>query len=356
VERVTYILGAGFSAPLGLPVMRDFVIKSKDLYFSEPEKYQHFMAVFDMIEKLAVIKNYYDADLFNIEEILSIIEMGNFLEGTKLKDEFIRYISDVISHYTPPIGPFPKPLPANWHHSAFGDNKLYSYYGYFVASLFNLQIRKIDIDDAGRKLSKLSSSDCESGFTNYAVVTLNYDMVLENICLLMKANYENSSDISFGTPDYHTNSRYPYLAKLHGSVDTDLIVPPTWAKGTMIEITPIWKHAYQVLHDSNHILVIGYSLPIADSYIKYLIKSAVVKSKHLKSFDVICMDLDGSVKRRYQDFIKFAYWRFASSDTLNYLRMLHDITIDKSPNVMSGQPFRMNMLDQVHESFMLKYS
>jgi hypothetical protein len=30
IEKVTYILGAGFSAPLGLPVMGDFLLKSKD--------------------------------------------------------------------------------------------------------------------------------------------------------------------------------------------------------------------------------------------------------------------------------------------------------------------------------------
>jgi len=32
MERVVYILGAGFSAPLGLPVMNDLMIKAKDLY------------------------------------------------------------------------------------------------------------------------------------------------------------------------------------------------------------------------------------------------------------------------------------------------------------------------------------
>ena len=33
MEKITYVLGAGFSAPLGIPVMRDFLTKSKDLYF-----------------------------------------------------------------------------------------------------------------------------------------------------------------------------------------------------------------------------------------------------------------------------------------------------------------------------------
>lgn len=41
-EKVVYILGAGFSAPLGLPVMSNFLVKSKDLYFSDTEKYKRF--------------------------------------------------------------------------------------------------------------------------------------------------------------------------------------------------------------------------------------------------------------------------------------------------------------------------
>jgi hypothetical protein len=31
VEKVVYLLGAGFSAPLGLPVMSNFLIKAKQV-------------------------------------------------------------------------------------------------------------------------------------------------------------------------------------------------------------------------------------------------------------------------------------------------------------------------------------
>ena len=73
MERVVYLLGAGFSAPLGLPVMNDVLVKSRDLYFSNREMYPHFDEVFQMIAQLSVTKNYFETDLFNIEEILSIL-------------------------------------------------------------------------------------------------------------------------------------------------------------------------------------------------------------------------------------------------------------------------------------------
>jgi len=42
MENVVYILGAGFSAPLSLAVISNFLMKSKDMYFSDPERFQHF--------------------------------------------------------------------------------------------------------------------------------------------------------------------------------------------------------------------------------------------------------------------------------------------------------------------------
>jgi hypothetical protein len=73
MERVVYLLGAGFSAPLGLPVMSNFLEKSKDMYFETPDRYKYFSDVFNQIRDFSVVKNYYNSDLFNIEEILSIL-------------------------------------------------------------------------------------------------------------------------------------------------------------------------------------------------------------------------------------------------------------------------------------------
>ncbi len=41
-DKVVYLFGAGFSAPLGLPVMSNFLMKSMDLYVSDPERYRTF--------------------------------------------------------------------------------------------------------------------------------------------------------------------------------------------------------------------------------------------------------------------------------------------------------------------------
>ena len=103
MDHVVYFLGAGFSAPLGLPVMRDFLVKSKDMFAQDPSRYKHFAKVFELIREMNVAKSYYETDLFNIEEILSILEMRDQLGGKRAK-RFIKYIADVIEHYTPEDG------------------------------------------------------------------------------------------------------------------------------------------------------------------------------------------------------------------------------------------------------------
>ena len=61
------------------------------------------------------------------------------------------------------------------------------------------------------------------------------------------------------------------LAKLHGSVDTGEIIPPTWNKQmSSPKIRDAWRAAFYLLEHANHVRVIAYSLPQADNYIKYV--------------------------------------------------------------------------------------
>jgi len=304
MERVTYIVGAGFSAPLGLPVMSNFVAKSKDLYFSSPEKYPVFKKVFDQIKELSYAKNYYSTDLLNIEEILSIQEMADFLEGRRLSNDFISYIVDTISTYTPDL--LPRERAANWYSHVFGGSRDTEALGLFVASLLGITFESGEgtriVDDTVNN-------------TKYSVISLNYDMVFENYADFLSSTFESSqaNNLSFETDSYDPEWRNCHLAKLHGSVHKGDIVPPTWAKGTHPSIVNTWKNAYQILKNSNHIRFVGYSLPVADSYLKYLLKSAVVDAPHLKSLDVICLDGYGDVRKRYESFFSLSSFRFKNA-------------------------------------------
>ena len=318
--------------------MSNFLTKSKDMYFEDPNKYPHFARVLEVIQEMSVIKNYYETDLFNIEEILSILEMGEYLRGNQLKDDFLKYIIDVIVHFTPEISEWPpRGIPGNWFDFLFGKNPLWETYGRFIGNLCHLRFKpsKSGFDNS---YSGITCEPITDANAQYSIITLNYDLVLESIVEFVKDKYANvNANLS--------------IAKLHGSVDTGVIVPPTWSKGVNKEIVPAWKQAFQFLAEANHIRIVGYSLPTADAYVKYLLKSAVAKAPHLKRIDIICMDDKGqTVRQRYDQFISFAYYRFANASVAEYLDIIKSNNRESDGTVILGQ------LERAHESFFRKYS
>lgn len=326
-ELVVYILGAGFSAPLGIPVMSNFISKSKDQYIKDPEKYSYFKEVFNKFEELYKVLNYFSSDLNNIEEILSIIEMDIYLKSSDLKfdrDNYLKYLCDVIKFHTPSVElrPINRNSRHEWKETFLKDKKgeATSYID-FVAQLFDLEVSlkpenmiKNDFD-----ILDLNSAKPK---TLYSVVTLNYDTVLEDICASIKKAYK--CDIKFrrfpsGNPN--EESFLPYLSKLHGCISDTSIVPPTWAKSIENEkIREAWALARSLLANATHIRILGYSLPFSDNYIKYLFKSASISWYNLKSIDILCLDDElSSVKDRYSKLFKFKKHRYFNANIINYL-------------------------------------
>ncbi len=340
-QSIVYILGAGFSAPLGLPVMRDFLVKSKDMYFSAPDKYEALKKVLETIDRLSTIKNYFRADLFNIEEVLSILEMRSTLESSRLSKSFTTFISQVIDHYTPEI-PSPQRLPSNWQDFIFGDSG-WGPYGLFVSSLFQLEYTKESAT------SSPAAAVPQTPGVIYHIVSLNYDLVLENTCGYINEHLSPNRHLAFlRTPESdgsgHTQSIT--LAKLHGSVDTSDIIPPTWSKRLPQRIAHAWRLAFDCIASANELRLIGYSLPIADAYVRYLLKSAVTQAPHLKQIDAVCLDPDGSVRERYDQFIDFNYYRFSPRRVEDYFGHLRQGT----PHLSGKYPARH--LEPLHTTFM----
>jgi hypothetical protein len=309
-EHVVYLLGAGFSAPLGLPVMANFVSKSKDQYVEAAAKYKHFEDVFALFNKLATVKSFYHSDLSNIEEILSILSIGDIRAESVDRTRFVRYLADVIQYYTPDVIEHPR-LPGNWRQFVFGENRSHNDYGNFV---FGLARRSLD-GGAGR----YSTSPPSGSVPTYAVVSLNYDCVIENVhdyCnrnLALAVPLNRSKPCKLGSEEYHI-----YLAKLHGSVHDQSIVPPTWSKGPDRLPTSAWQGALHEIGRANHLRIFGYSLPDSDLNVRYLLKAAALESFHLKTIDVVCLDTDDSVKRRYDSFIDHPGYRFKNASVGDY--------------------------------------
>ncbi len=321
--------------------MSNFLMKSKDMFFDDPVKYGYFQKVFDRISRMSTAKNYYRADLFNIEEILSISEMSSFVNGSHFRDEFTQYIKDVVAYYTPKLHHYGG-LPGNWEGFAFGRNAQWAPYGYFVVNLCNRQLRL----DRGNVERQCVCAKNTGAIATYSVVSLNYDLVLESVCEFAGAHFQLEAAMHFLGPGEQGEG--PRLAKLHGSVGDGTIVPPTWSKGSHPEIVPAWRAALEELRRANSIRFLGYSLPAADTYVRYLLKAAALDAPHLKGIDVVCWDPSGAVRAQYDDFITFANYRFVNGTTQHYLKALGDFSINQS----GGLGPHWSRLEGAHEAFM----
>jgi hypothetical protein len=293
--KTVYILGAGFSRAAGLPLMNDFYLTSKDIYSKlDPISKKSFDKIYRFWDEYSSAKHYLTIDFFNIEELLSIIEMHNFLNGNKkLSSDLILFIKKVIELKTPDI---------------LSDKEKYEVYERFIKNIFGIY------EDQGFA-SKTKEQD-------NSIISLNYDLLIENV--LEKYNRYNENNmmkvfniyrnfyIDYGeniSPvNFFINNNFKTiisLAKIHGSInfENNLIIPPTWNKTNHPRISGIWKLAYRLLMEANNIYFIGYSLPITDNYIKYLLVNAIKESTNLKTIKIINPDDNqNTVQKRYEDF------------------------------------------------------
>ena len=200
MEKIVYLIGAGFSAPLGLPLMSNFITKSKDMMDADPKKYQYFEEIVDEFDSLSKTKNYYHSNLFNIEEVLSILEMSKVIKnkldlfnkmlGDPTK-KLLRYIKDVVKYHTPKFKPYKSKMPSNFHQLLFGKENPYKDYCYLIASIFQLSFHRDDTIANPNGSYRYNINDK----IQYCVVSLNYDMVFETIAQFLSDNCDD--DINF---------------------------------------------------------------------------------------------------------------------------------------------------------------
>jgi hypothetical protein len=218
---------------------------------------------------------------------------------------------------------------------------------YYFIDFFNI----MQISKTGeRKESKFYIQKIKRNDTKYSVVTLNYDTILEN-CLESTLNrYSTQDSIDWNKEKYDSEWKDSHMVKLHGCVKTKNIIPPTWAKSTTRDIERIWKNAFNVIKDSTQIRIIGYSLPVTDSNVRFLLKSAMLKNQTLKKIDVITLDSESQEnKKHYDDFIDFNYYNFKNCNSQTYLKEIAESTFKEEKN-FNG--VRFNKLEIIHSLIM----
>lgn len=351
MEKIVYILGSGFSAPLGLPVMANFIEKSKDLFQNNSEKFSGFSKIYEELEKLHKIRYFLKFDIDNIEDILSFLEMEASLTGDKeIYNDFQSYLKAVVESHTPQIHSFSEGLDfAGDGIKVFPDrfslNYSYIYALILTAARFAISGSNKPTDSKQKQKNLIKEYD-------YSFITLNYDRVIENLIEFHNKSFAagETGKISVN-PIKSENNHFIRYAKLHGSLETQ-IIPPTWNKSNNASALEHWNLAYQLLSEANHIRILGFSMPVSDSYIKYLIGTSIRKAFNLKSIEVITLDQDGSTKKRYQEmFSGFRGFKFMAAEISGYL---HELCRDRNGSISFSKS--QNEVEDSHKRFSERFS
>lgn len=322
MKNIVYIIGAGFSAPLNVPTMKNFYRISQKLNISDRP---HFKRIFDYSEKTSPVKHFANINMMNIEELLSLLEMDNYLNKSELINDMKLYISDVVkvtlsfdgnSNFSNEKHDFPE----DWYLRIFTKHKE-KLYGYFLLSLLGVDISK----RSDHTSWNFSFQKTDNKVPNYALISFNYDLLFEKIeetiLSSLPSSDENTKLISNGS-----NLGLIELIKLHGSADDyNTIIPPTWNKLQSEERRNYWKRAYDLLNDADEIRILGYSLPHTDTYFKYFLTCCLRNSKKLEKFTVITLDNDNRTRGNYENFFdkNFDIFEFYSADIEKYLSCIY---------------------------------
>lgn len=303
--KIVAFLGAGFSAPFGLPVMSKFLeVASRSGRLTDAQKLELLSYVLEARQTNAFL----ESSPTNLEDILTFAVMANRLDPTpenNARAESLR-----------------KTLATVYTDGADCDN----YWEQFAphSEAFSLKPAR------------------ESDRVELSIVTTNYDLVVESILwrhtrarLNFQWNPRNDSNNGSHGSLYSQNG-IP-LFKLHGSVNwyssgqavnvedqvvgvrgrvthsgslpractanykfeaAPLLVAPTFLKPQLSEALGLaWQGAYKAIKDAERLIFIGYSFPLSDNEMKYFLAAALRENTKIRRILVVDPDADKIVER-----------------------------------------------------------
>jgi hypothetical protein len=358
MKRVVYVLGAGFSAPLDIPVMKNFVDKARNIR-RDNESYSYFDDVIRSIQDTVRLSSYFSHDSSNIEEALSVLEMRRNLNGDKEWKQLQQFIKDVVKVSTPPVPKLDAALLSQgWKQFLFTKDQKWQGYCSFIASLFGMEFFK---ETHHNSMDVMHAQRTANREVSYSLISFNYDMVLENVCQYVNEYFRSAQRIKFSTdpPTAASGDLNPCLVKIHGDIESE-ILPPTFLKGLFQgEVPKAWRVAYNLLTHANHIRVIGYSLPQTDAYVKSLLKAATSERMDLDKIDWISLDFPRksenekeNLESRVHDFVTFKDGRFKNGRVEQYLGSVFGWVVNRP--LVADDRMSFDALEEAHEAFMEK--
>jgi NAD-dependent SIR2 family protein deacetylase len=344
-RKNVFILGAGFSANAGAPVMWDFIEHAKQLRDDHrlelpQEDRKTFDRVFQRLGELRVAQAKMDVDIENIEHLFSLLDMdiefGGVSAGTLRQDLIfliLRTLERTIRTENIQTGTWTLSM-KTMNGANYQKNLEANYLEHFSGL-------------ASRRWIRGSLGIPEDGTCQDTILTMNYDCLVDDCLVRLGVQPAYGLD-SPELPQEFLQKPYKIaLLKLHGSANwfrcnsdrckgriwveagtpskrleyfygkscsqcryqvEPVIVPPTWAKGGQSEVLrPVWAKALRVLREAGRIFVIGYSMPPTDQFFKYMLALALATNEKLDKVIVV-----NPSKQAQETFAKLFHSQFST--------------------------------------------
>lgn len=315
INHNVYILGAGFSANAGLPLVTNFLERMADavewLYSHDREREaESVRSVFDFRLRAAGAAYRAEVNIDNIEELFSLASAS---EGENRADEVISAIAATLDFAEL----------TTQHPTCEVEVKEESDNGTWIRKEKTFPLYQLY---AGIISGSMCNGPTE---TQNTVITLNYDTLLEDALAELDVPFHYGLPTKITT--YHESAKclnskdrdtLP-IYKLHGSVNWSkpssrgrkttvfgnyrnlyqnggrvLLIPPTWRKIFAEQLVHVWEGAVEALNKATRIVVIGFSMPPTDNHFKYLIAAGLQRNISLRKFLFVNPGLDSKRKER----------------------------------------------------------
>lgn len=316
-DNNVYILGAGFSAETGFPLVASFLARMRDAVDwlgnnDREEEQQAIERVLEFRHQSSAAGYRMNLDLDNIEHLFSLAAA----KPGPATGEDIRLAIAATLDFTAQTG---KPLIARlrvsesegwpctsgWRTAAerwaVGSDGVFddvesSVYDYYAALLSGLATGQVNVEAN-------------------TVITFNYDLLLEESLRRLAVPFAykiSGSDVEFD-PMANVQDQWPHafrILKLHGSLNwaetetgsvvvhrdyeclrvaklRPLLVPPTWHKNFNGVLLRVWDAAVAALAAATRIILFGFSIPPNDLHFKYLLATGLEENSSLRSIKIV---------------------------------------------------------------------
>jgi hypothetical protein len=367
-DHNVYILGAGFAAEAGLPVVKDFMNRMRDAHAwleAQGDRKREQEAIEKVLEfRLKAAAAAYRVQM-NVENIEELFSLASASVGETLTEEVILAIAATVdfarraaprSSQSTRVGVLDMQgwtKPKNWTR-ALGDELGGSGLGQSSHYWHNCPQHELHLAIMCGCFS-LPPNGRRNTF-----ITFNYDLLVEDALNSLGISFDYGipmDSVSFEDMAGPLQPQHPVLSvlKLHGSVnwslrqpsefrqwprsfprmrsfgdydrlsaagEIPLLTPPTWRKVFSAPLSSVWDAAVVALKTATRVVILGYSVPETDHHFKYLLAAGLQENVSLRKVFFVNNGLEAKpegdeLKLRLSGLLREEHFKQGVVETIN---------------------------------------